>query len=176
MKRFFLFASLVLASGLMLTNVYTSLVDAPAWGHQIPASLHTARQYYSQSNPGTFFRIFSPLNQALGLLSLLLFWKRSPQVRWLLGGAFVFYFIGEGMTFLYFYPLNAVLFGADQTDVALLQATFREWSAMNWVRTAVVAAGLTCSALGLQGTYRTPAFRRASAAREKTGARVVQAG
>lgn len=58
MKRSILFASMGIAAGLVLTNMYTSIVDVPAWGHEIPASLDTARQYYQVSNPGDFFRFF----------------------------------------------------------------------------------------------------------------------
>jgi hypothetical protein len=81
MKRSILFASMGIAAGLVLANIYTSLVDVPAWGSNIPASLETTRQYYKVSNPGNFFRIFSPLNQGLGLLCVLLFWKQGKAVR-----------------------------------------------------------------------------------------------
>ena len=50
---------MAMAAGLTLTNIYNSIVDAPAWGNQIPASLETARTYYRSSNPGDFFRIFA---------------------------------------------------------------------------------------------------------------------
>jgi hypothetical protein len=153
MKHSFLFASMAIASGLLLTNIYTSLVDVPAWSHDIPASIDIARQYYSHSNPGTFFRIFSPLNQSLSLLSLLLFWKRSKHVRLLLGAAFLLYVVGESMTFMYFYPRNAILFGAQHTDVDTLQTTITQWRSMNWVRSLVIAAGVVCSALALHNTY-----------------------
>ena len=36
MKRLFIFASMAMASGLMLANVYTSLVDARSWGSHLP--------------------------------------------------------------------------------------------------------------------------------------------
>jgi hypothetical protein len=160
MKHAFLFASMAIASGLLLTNIYTSLVDVPAWSHNIPASIDTARQYYSHSNPGTFFRIFSPLNQGLGLLCLLLFWKRTRQVRLLLSAAFLLYVVGEGMTFMYFYPRNAILFGAQHTNVDTLQTTITQWRSMNWMRSLVIAAGVVCSALALHNTYQLSSSRK----------------
>ena len=81
MKRTILFLSLTLGAGLMLTNVYNSMIDARSWGSDLPASLETARQYFRTANPGDFFRVFSPLNQALALLALLLFWRSGRRAR-----------------------------------------------------------------------------------------------
>src|SRR5882672_7784954 len=89
MKTIVLFASISIASGLLLVNMYTSLIDAKSWGSDIPNSIAAAREYYKTVNPGNFFRIFSPVNQALGLLVLVLFWKTSPSIRWFAAVAFV---------------------------------------------------------------------------------------
>src|SRR3954453_196473 len=110
MKKIVLFASICIASGLLLSNIYTSLVDARSWGSNIPDSIAIARQYFKASNPGNFFRIFSPLNQLLGILVLVLFWKSSLSIRLYLGMALVLYLVAEGMTFGYFYPRNDILF------------------------------------------------------------------
>lgn len=156
MKRTFLFASLVVASGLMLTNIYSSIVDAPSWGNNIPYSMDVAREYYKASNPGNFFRIFSPLNQALGLLCVVLFWKSGRKTRQFLIGAFLLYFLAEGLTFQYFYPRNAIMFESGTTDQEMLKNVWQEWSTTNWFRTLVVAAGVICSALALHRTYTAP--------------------
>ncbi|QHJ06923.1 anthrone oxygenase family protein [Hymenobacter busanensis] len=156
MKRTLLFASLVVASGLLLTNIYSSLVDAPAWGHDVAKGMQTSRAYYQVSNPGHFFRIFSPLNQGLGLLCVVLFWKRGKQTRNLLLLALLCYVVAEGMTFNYFYPRNAILFESELADRATLQRVWQEWSTMNWVRTLAVASGVVCTALGLHRTYNAP--------------------
>jgi uncharacterized membrane protein len=153
MKRTLLFASLVIASGIMITNIYTSVVDAPAWGSNIPASINAAREYYKVSNPGNFFRIFSPLNQGLGLLCVVLFWKSGKATRNFLIGAFLLYVLAEGLTFMYFYPRNAILFNSATADQQLLEQVWQQWSATNWFRTLVVAAGVVCSALALHRTY-----------------------
>jgi hypothetical protein len=162
MKRSFLFASMCIAAGLTLTNIYTSLVDVPAWSHNVPASIETTRQYFSASNPGTFFRIFSPINQLLGLTSLILFWKRSSQVRMLLIAALILYVTGEGLTFQYFYPRNAILFDSQQVDAGTLQSVLAEWRSMNWVRSAIIATGVICSALALNKTYLISPISRQS--------------
>ena len=115
-----------IAAGLTLANTYTSIVDVPAWGSDIPTSLEIARQYYLHSNPGDFFRIFSPANQLLGLLCVILFWKHGKPVRQFLIAAFVLYVMGEGMTFMYFYPRNDIMFRSHIADVEKLKNQYGE--------------------------------------------------
>lgn len=160
MKRSILFASMAIAAGLAMTNTYTSVVDAPSWGSQLPASLETARKYYQSSNPGDFFRIFSPINQMLGLLCVGLFWKRGGRVRGFLVAAFLLYVIGEGMTFLYFYPRNDIMFTAPITSTEALETAWEQWCRMNWIRTLVIAAGFVCSATALHYSYLTSKITR----------------
>jgi hypothetical protein len=95
MKRIILYLSLIIASGLLLTNIYTSIVDAKSWGSNIPRSIEVAREYYKVSNPGDFFRIFSPVNQLLGLLCVIFFWKQGKQVRITLIAAALLYMVAE---------------------------------------------------------------------------------
>lgn len=174
MKRIIIFASLGIAAGLTLTNMYTSIVDVPAWGSNIPDSLQTARQYYQYSNPGNFFRIFSPINQLLGLLAVILFWKRGKQVRWFLISAFVLYLVGEGMTFKYFYPRNEIMFWSDVTDVEKLKATWEQWKNMNWVRTLVIAAGFVCSSMALHHSYLASKISARSSKKSYTARATVE--
>jgi hypothetical protein len=157
MKNFILFLSISLASGLLFVNIYTSLVDARSWGSNIPNSIATAREYYKVVNPGNFFRIFSPANQLLALLVLILFWKLSPAVRLYLGVAFVLYVLADVFTFAYFYPRNDIMFKTAQlTDVDTLKKVWAEWNAMNWVRSLIILTGLIFSFLSLHKIYNIP--------------------
>ena len=154
MKITFLFASIALASGLLFTNAYTSLIDATSWGSNIPHSIGAAREYFKNVNPGNFFRVFSPANQVLALLALILFWKAGPSVRILLSSTFVLYVICDVMTFAYFYPRNDILFrDAALTDVETLTKTWRQWNSMNWVRTLILAAGVISSFIAAHRIY-----------------------
>lgn len=154
MKNLILFASISVAGGLLLTNIYTSIIDAKSWGADIPQSIDTARKYFKVVNPGNFFRIFSPINQFLGLLVIILFWKASPAIRMNLGIAFAFYLVAEALTFGYFYPRNDILFRTAQlTDVGTLKKVWSEWNSMNWVRSFVLLAGLIFSFLSLHKIY-----------------------
>ena len=154
MKSTFLFASIALASGLVFTNLYTSLIDASSWGSNIPHSIGAAREYFKTVNPGNFFRVFSPANQALALLVLILFWKAGPSIRMLLGTACVLYVVCDVMTFAYFYPRNDILFrDAALTDVETLKQTWQQWNSMNWVRTGILLAGVVTSFIAVHRVY-----------------------
>lgn len=154
MKTLLLFASITIAAGLILVNMYTSLIDARSWGSHIPESIATAREYFKTVNPGNFFRIFSPINQLLGLIVLIIFWKSAPNTRLTLGIALLMYLAAEAMTFGYFYPRNDIMFRtARLTDVDLLKRTWSQWNTMNWVRTLILLIGLCFSLLSLHKLY-----------------------
>jgi Domain of unknown function (DUF1772) len=154
MKTIILFLSISIASGVLLVNVYTSLIDAKSWGSDVPNSIATARNYFKTVNPGNFFRIFSPVNQVLGLLVLLLFWKYAPSVRLYLGAALVMYLIAEALTFGFFYPRNDIMFRTAQlSDIELLKRTVSEWQLMNWIRSLVLLIGIFFSFLSLHKIY-----------------------
>ena len=154
MIHLILFMSISLASGLLFVNMYTSLIDAKSWGADLPNSIGTAREYFKVVNPGNFFRMFSPVNQLLGLVVLVLFWKASPSVRLCLGAAFVMYVLAEGLTFMYFFPRNDIMFkNAALTDVELLKKTWSEWTMMNWVRTAILIVGIAFAWTGVHKIY-----------------------
>jgi hypothetical protein len=157
MKPIILFASIAIASGLLFVNMYTSLIDARSWGSNIPNSIAAAREYFKTVNPGNFFRLFSPINQVLALLVVILFWKSSPSIRLYVGAAFVLYILADALTFAYFYPRNDIMFRTAQlTDIQLLKKTWSEWSTVNWIRSFVLLAGLFFSFLSLHKFYSLP--------------------
>ena len=154
MKNIILFASISLAAGLLFVNFYNSLVDAKSWGSDIPNSISAAREYFKTVNPGNFFRVYSPINQVLGLLALVLFWKSAPSARLYLGAAFVLYVLCDVFTFAYFFPRNDFMWKTAQlTEVDLLRKTWSEWSSMNWLRTFMLLVGLSCSFVSLHKIY-----------------------
>jgi len=152
-RKLCLSLSVTFAAGLLFVNVYNSIVDAPNWGHSLPASIEAARSYYSAANPGTFFRIISPLNQAIAVLGLVLCWKTSPRVRLFCGLALVVTVSMDVLTFGYFYPRNAVLFASPVTDPSTIRLAHAQWTAMNWVRSAVIALNLVLAFAALYGLF-----------------------
>ena len=154
MKNIILFFSVSMASGLLFTNVYTSLIDTKSWGSDIPNSIAAAREYFKTVNPGNFFRVFSPVNQVLALLLVILFWKFSATVRMLLIVALLLYILTDVFTFAYFYPRNDIMFvNTPLTDVDALKKAWSEWNAMNWVRSLILMLGLSFSFYALHKIY-----------------------
>jgi len=150
MKKIILFLSVTFAAGLLMTNVYNSLIDTKSWGANIPDSIQTARNYFQQVNPGNFFRIFSPINQVLALLTLILFWKRSKSVRLFFGIAFLLFVMTDVVTFAYFYPRNDILFKSSAIEnIEKIKTAWSQWSQMNWIRSLIGAGGLFFSFRGL---------------------------
>jgi hypothetical protein len=144
----------VLASGLLFVNFYNSVIDARSWGSDIPNSIEITREYFKTVNPGNFFRLYSPVNQLLALVVLILFWKYSPSIRLYLGAALVLYVMCDVLTFAYFYPRNDIMFKtASLTDTELLRKTWSQWNNMNWVRSFILLVGLFFSLLSLHKIY-----------------------
>ena len=139
-RQVVLWLAVIVIGGVLGANVYTSAVDARNWGSNVPTSLNTAREYFSVADPGSFFRIASPLAQVLSLLALILCWN-VPGARVLAGIAVAANVTGDIMTFAYFYPRNDIMFINPMSAEAAAQA-WRGWAAMNHVRSAVVLTAL----------------------------------
>ena len=131
--------SAAVAAGLLFVNLYSSLVDAPNWGANLPESIKVAREYYSAANPGNFFRISSPLNQLLALIALVICWRTN---RYLALASLVVAILADVLTFGYFYPRNEIMFMAPFNPEAIASA-WQEWSSMNWFRSALCLLNTT---------------------------------
>ncbi|HWA81793.1 MAG TPA: anthrone oxygenase family protein [Fimbriimonadaceae bacterium] len=143
LRRTALALAISFAAGLLFVNVYNSVVDAASWGSNFPSSIEAMRSYFKDSNPSDFFRIASPLNQAIALAALILCWKASPRIRLLCGIALLLAIGGDMLTFGYFYPRNAILMHGSVTDqLDTIRQAQAQWAAMNWVRSAGVALNL----------------------------------
>ena len=154
MQKLVIYIFITLLAGLLLTNIYTSMVDAYNWSSGFPDSIETARAYFKTKDPGDFFRIFSPLNQFAGFLSVILFWHTNKRIRLFLVLALGFALLADLFTFMYFYPRNAILFLDPITDMEIVRKASSEWITMNWIRTLVVATGLFFAFRGLHEVYK----------------------
>jgi hypothetical protein len=132
-----------LAAGILFLNIYTSMVDARNWGSDIPASIQAARDYFRVANPGTFFRVFSPANQIVTLIALVLCWPIDKRVRYYLLAALIIAVATDAFTFGYFYPRNAIMFeNPIEGNFDAIRSAWKEWSLMNWLRSAIAGFGL----------------------------------
>jgi hypothetical protein len=134
--------SAAVAAGILFVNVYNSLIDAPNWGADLPNSVQAARQYFAVANPGSFFRVISPINQVLAVVALIVCWKFGRE-RYIAIGSLVLTILADVLTFGYFYPRLDVLFVAPMdagTDA--LRLAWEQWSTMNWFRSAMCAVNV----------------------------------
>ena len=155
MKKIILFLSITIAAGLLLTNIYNSIVDAVSWSSDFPRSIQSARNYFHAVNPGVFFRIFSPANLIISIFSIIIFFKNPGKTRVFLLAAFLFYLAAEVMTFAYFYPRNAIIFMGNLNENAdSIKDALRQWDQMNWVRSFVLLIGLMFSFKALDSFYK----------------------
>lgn len=142
-KKSLLILATTFAAGLLFVNVYNSLVDAVSWGNNIPTSIQTAREYFKVVNPGSFFRVFSPVNQVLTLLALIACWKTNKRIRIYCALALLSAVAVDAFTFAYFFPRNEIMFSSpintnvDINNVDAIRAAWNQWTSMNWFRSGV---------------------------------------
>jgi len=126
------------AAGLLFINLYNSMIDAVNWGSNIPTSIQTARDYFKTVNPGDFFRVFTPMNQVLALLALIVCWKAGKSVRLYCGVALLFSLAVDVMTFGFFYPRNDIMFiNPIQGNIDAIKTAWSQWSSVNWIRSGL---------------------------------------
>ncbi len=141
-RKTVLYITTTLVAGLLFVNIYTSMIDAVSWGSDIPTSIQTARDYFKTVNPGNFFRIFSPINQLLALLTLIVCWKAGRKIRIYCALALVTALALDGFTFAYFYPRNEIMFVDPMNNLETIKDAWSEWSTMNWLRSGLAVVNL----------------------------------
>ena len=138
-RKSILYSVTAVACGILFVNIYTSIVDAISWGSDMPASIQTTRDYFKSGDPGKFFRIFSPANQILALLALIVCWKVNKKIRMYCALALVTAAAIDGFTFAYFYPRNDIMFVQPiEGNIDAIKSAWSSWSAMNWVRSGLI--------------------------------------
>ena len=154
MKKVILYLSIAFMAGIAFVNMYNSIVDTSSWISNVPDSVAVFRQYYHSVNPGTFFRLFSPINQFFALVAVIMFWKTTGKIRLFLIIAFILAVTGDVITFAYFYPRNSQLINLPiQGNTEKFTTILKGWRFMNWVRTGIIFTGLLFSCLALHQIY-----------------------
>lgn len=82
LSKVILIAALLGLSLLLGATVYESIVMAPNYEREVPASIEIARQFMTAVTPASYFRVLAPVTQLLLLLSVIVCWKTRPA-RWL---------------------------------------------------------------------------------------------
>ena len=155
MKKLIVFLSVICASGLVMVTIYNLIVDAKSWGADIPSSIQTVRDYYKHVDPRNFFVIIAPINMALIVLAIILFWKDSTSIRTYFILSFLLYAIIAGLTFLYFIPRDLIIFTAPiEGHTEQIRAALSQWKNMNWLRTLLGLTGVMFTIKGLDAFYK----------------------
>jgi uncharacterized membrane protein len=141
----------VVGLGMLLgAGAYESVVMAPNYAAQIPASVEHARNFFVATNPGAFFRTIAPTTQVLLLLSVVLNW-RVPGARRFIIGALLLAVLTDVITFSFHYPRNAILFDRplDQSTTPQLLEAAQQWALGNYVRVGLLATAMLSALRGL---------------------------
>jgi hypothetical protein len=134
--------ALVAVALLFGASAYESVVMAPNYGRDPPASVEAARRFLVARTPAQFFRPLSPIAQVLVLAGTVAGW-RNFDVRWHGLMALGVLVLLDVITFSYHYPRLAILFREPLTDDAeRLRRAAREWASGNHVRTALLFLAL----------------------------------
>ena len=155
-RHIILYTYIILGSGMLFANIYNSMVDAAIWGSDIPNSMVAARNYFKQTTPADFYKIFGTVLHLIGLIALVLCWKPFPNTRWYLVAAFALFILVDVFTITYFFPRNDLMFrDAPLTDVETIKQAWQQWNIMNWLRSFITLAGVVCSCIALHKTVFT---------------------
>jgi hypothetical protein len=108
-------------------TIYESVVMAPNYERDIPASIVIARQFLARTTPAHFFRPVTPLTQVLLLSRLVTALGLLPLL--------------DAITFTFHYPRLAIMFKALlPEDPARLRRAAREWALGNLAKAALLVA------------------------------------
>jgi hypothetical protein len=141
-----LVGAIVLIGALFGAASYESVVMAPNYAANVPSSLEHAKEFFSVTNPGNFFRLIAPLTQITLLITLVLNWRGAPGRRVWIFGALFFAIATDLITFSFHYPRNAILFTDPMnTPPEVLAAAAGQWINGNYVRIALLLSGTLCA-------------------------------
>lgn len=144
-----LIAALLGLSLLLGATVYESVVMAPNYERDVPASIETAREFMTAITPASYFRVLAPVTQLLLLLCVIVCWKARP-VRWLALTTLGALLIADVITFTFHYPRLAIMFELPITDPDQVRTAAHQWATGNVVRAALLLAAWVSLVGGLK--------------------------
>lgn len=146
-----LYIYIVLGSGILMVNIYSSMVDARNWGADIPNSIGAARAYFQKKTPADFFKVFGTATHLAGIAAIVMCWHSAAPIKWCLYTAVIMFALVDVFTLLYFIPRNDIMFRkAPLTDQETITGAWKQWNAMNWIRSLIALLGVVAACLLLQ--------------------------
>lgn len=140
----FLWINMILFAAHLFGHLHNSTVNVPNWSDGTPDDLVRYTRFYHRKTNTSYFApvIFSSI--ATSLLSLILVWNNSSQLR-LLAGIDLLIAAGTLVSVLtLFKPINDYFQGG-QYEAGQLSALTIKWLRMNRLRIVFVAAGFAIS-------------------------------
>ncbi|MEZ5316612.1 MAG: hypothetical protein R2752_04360 [Vicinamibacterales bacterium] len=132
-------------SVLLGATIYEAVVMAPNYRRDVPESLELARRFFVRTTPAHFFRVATPLTQAVLLVGGIASWTVA-SARWPLLAALGVLVLTDVITFTFHYPRLATMFREPMpADPAPLRRAAREWAAGNLVRAALLVVALVAA-------------------------------
>ena len=145
-----LYLAIIINSGVLFVNGYNSIVEAPNWGANMPASMEIARSYFAEKSPQDFFKIVGIVIHILGINCVIRFWKTDKQIRFYAISALALILLIDLLTFTYFFPRNDIMFALNGTaDIQTLLNAWKDWEIMNWVRSFITVGIVALYSLSL---------------------------
>lgn len=134
---------------LLGATAYESVVIAPNFERDIPESMRLARQFFSRTHAGNYFRVLAPLTQLLLLASVIASWS-LPAVRWPALVSLVALVITDLITYTIHFPRLAIMFREPIAEhPERLKRATREWGRWNWVRLVLVLIAFQAAVHGV---------------------------
>jgi hypothetical protein len=126
---------------LLGATFYESVVMAPNYERDIPASIGAARAFLQRTTPAHFFRPLSPITQLLLLAGAIASWP-IVAARWPLLAALGVLVLLDVITYAFHYPRLAILFKGPmpEGDAPQMARAAREWALGNIARAVLLVA------------------------------------
>lgn len=125
--------ALIAVALLLGATWYETVVMAPNYERDVPASIDVARRFLSRTTPAHYFRVVAPTAQLLALLATGFSWHKPEFPAFLT--ALVLLLAGDGLTYAFHYPRLAIMFkGAEPQDAEALRRAAHQWAVGNLVR------------------------------------------
>lgn len=153
-KRILLWLNAFIAAAYFTGHLFDFLVVMPNWRAGEVELLMNYRSFFSNADPGAFFRIIVPASVLLSVISFLAYWKADKPVKVMLGmylaltvGAFLF-------TMFHHLPINNYLFwGKDILEPARTMDLAQQWVLGEHVRVVCGFVSLIIAGRALHLSY-----------------------
>jgi hypothetical protein len=131
--------------------LFDMLVVAVNWKAGNIADIQHWHDFFRITNPGDFFAVkYGVL--LFAIVSLIVYWKTSKAIRYLLIIGLVVTFADMAFTMLHFVPINIYLDGSN-LDPVLTRQKANSWFTLNYLRILLDFVGLYVAARTLHKSY-----------------------